>query len=65
MTSETQTPVIETSEGYGERATCTLCGKRRMCKFVVIYGIPGIGWMVCREHGDWFPREGVDYKVVR
>lgn len=48
-----------------ERATCSLCGRRRMCQFIVIFGhVPGLGWMVCREHGDWEPVEGVDYEVT-
>lgn len=55
--------VLDSTAGYGERATCSLCGKRRMCKFICILGTPGVGWMVCREHGDWKPTEGADYVI--
>lgn len=54
---------LEISEGY-ERATCSQCGKRRMCRFICYLGLPGIGWMLCREHESWRPVMGRDFEVV-
>ncbi len=47
-----------------ERRVCHVCGKRRLCSFVMAGFPAGIGWMVCRAHPDWEPREGVDFEYA-
>lgn len=46
---------------FTSRVRCSVCGKRRLCRWLVINGTPGLAWAVCREHSDWRPEEGVDY----
>lgn len=45
------------------RMTCTVCGKRRTCRILILLGVPGLAWFVCREHAAWRPVEGEDYTV--
>lgn len=53
--------VIATSHDY-QRATCYVCERRRLCRFVVVDPPFGVGFFVCREHPEWVPVEGRDYE---